>query len=247
MAELSDQDQFKLERLKLKYDFTKFALGTVFLGLLTLAVDHVFKTRELDRLEMEQFGKYVEQIQSENVARRERLARFFIAVTRSEAFRQGWVRYLAVVEQDKAVLEQSIAADRAKEEELKKLASSDKAKAQELKVLRARLDSALEQLVLKGPVNATAPGGTGTVHGKGSGGVALSGFASDISSGSATLSVMAPGAMLFSSAWIDAGSAIGNLCPEGFEQGKETALDRREVGFPPQPQVRYTVECNKRR
>lgn len=179
------------ERLRVVLDFFKFVLGTVLLGVIAAAISYSLKSREAslkeregERLEFELMGKYVEFALTDNVATRERFARYFWRVSRASDTKQGWELYLNDVMKEKAEAESKRDALAAQTKELERLVASDKAKAAELQEVRRKLKEVMDQLEVRR--SAVAPGVVLQGQGRGSG---LGGSASASSTGSATLSV----------------------------------------------------------
>lgn len=185
------------ERLKIVLDFTKFLVGTLLLGGISLAVSSSFKNREetlkekeSERLELELMGKYIEYALTDNVATRERFAQYFVWMSRNDQTRSGWVSYLKEVREEKASTESRMASLSAQAKQLEGLVASDKAKAEELRIVKQQLKDAMDQLSVR---NAVAPGGKGVGRASFSGGAAigevssLSGSGSAVTSGSGVL------------------------------------------------------------
>ena len=160
----------EVERLKAWLGFYKFLLSAALIGGLSTLASWTLKNRELERQEMEQFGKYINHALVENVGTRERFARYFWRVSRSSDAKGGWKAYLDDVLQEKREEQGKETMLAAKEDELKKLAASDKAKAEELKAVRQELREVRAKLEVRR--DAVAPGGTLTGHGSGQGGAA---------------------------------------------------------------------------
>lgn len=163
--------ELQLERMKLRYRLLEFLIGTVGFSVISLSIASYFKDRELvikerdvERLEIEQLGKYIDHALTDNVATRERFARYFWRVSRSQEMKKGWEDYLTDVahEKQQAVIE--VAELAATSKELERLAASNKSKAEELKLVREKLRVAEAKLIVRQARDAVAPGATLTGH-----------------------------------------------------------------------------------
>lgn len=195
-------EEIKLEIFKTKIDLLKFFLGSVVVAGVTFLGKNALenrdmaikeresihatelKERESARQELEQLGKYIQYALSENVATRERFARYFWHASRSPEAKQGWKAYL-----DDVITEKAEAV--AKADDLEKLhqqlaeaAQKDKTKTAELRRVTNLLLAAKAELIVSKVGNRTSPnansqfirgnafaeGGTGVGVGIGTGG-----------------------------------------------------------------------------
>lgn len=176
-------------RVQVVLGFWKFFLGTILLGSITFFVsaslkerEMLLKERESERLEIELIGRYIQFALADNVATRERFARYFWRLSRSEEAKRGWADYLSDVMQEKASVESERTLLEAQRKELERLAASDRAKAEELKEVKQKLREVMDQLEVRKPV--VVSGGTFQGHGAGLGGAATA-----QASGNAALSI----------------------------------------------------------
>lgn len=88
------------EKLKIWLNFTKFLLGSCALGFVTLIVNSAIQDREISLKEQEHLATFTQEALKENVGPRRLLAQYFAAVTQSEDLREGWIRYLNIVEKE---------------------------------------------------------------------------------------------------------------------------------------------------
>lgn len=194
-------EEIKLEIFKTKIDLLKFVLGGVVVAGVTFLGKNALenrdmaikeresihaaelKERESARQELEQLGKYIQYALSENVATRERFARYFWHASRSPETKQGWKDYLDDVIKEKA--EAVATADELEKlhQQLAEAALKDKTKTAELRRVTNLLLSAKAELIvskvgnrtslnahsqlIRG--NAVAEGGTGVGIGSGTG------------------------------------------------------------------------------
>ena len=127
------------DKLKLWLDFSKFLLGTVVVGLVSLWINSGIETRQVELKEMEEIGRFVEYALEENVGVRMRFAQYFSTVVRSEELRERWEAYSELVETEfTETQEQAVALDEAIERGDYAGAGLDAAKG-ELVQLRAEL------------------------------------------------------------------------------------------------------------
>ena len=127
------------DKLKLWLDFSKFLLGTVVVGLVSLWINSGIETRQVELKEMEEIGRFVEYALEENVGVRMRFAQYFSTVVRSEELRERWEAYSELVEMEfTETQEQEVALDEAIERGDYARAGLDAAKG-ELAQLRAEL------------------------------------------------------------------------------------------------------------
>ena len=127
------------DKLKLWLDFSKFLLGTVVVGLVSLWINSGIETRQVELKEMEEIGRFVEYALEENVGVRMRFAQYFSTVVRSEELRERWEAYSELVETEfTETQEQEVALDEAIERGDYAGAGLDAAKG-ELAQLRAEL------------------------------------------------------------------------------------------------------------
>ena len=104
----------------------QFLIGTVVLGVATLAVNSQIQKREVEIKEMEMLGKFVEHAINDNVAVRQRFANYFATVSRSEDFRDRWGKYKKKIDVEFQMREIETA-------ELKKQKEQEEKKAEELR------------------------------------------------------------------------------------------------------------------
>jgi len=86
------------ERLQIWLNFSKFILGSVVLGSITLMVNSRIQEREVEIKEMEQLGTFVDKAIDDSVYIRRRFAKYFSTVTRSKEIRGRWEIYAAAIE-----------------------------------------------------------------------------------------------------------------------------------------------------
>jgi len=185
-----EREKLALERYKTEVEQRKFLLGSVVVALITFFASHVIQSREVaikeresERLEIEQLGKYIEHALSENVATRERFARYFWRVSRSKDLKQGWERYLDDVLAEKKKVEASVLELLAAQDELARKQLTDAIHAAELKELKEKLRKAEAQLEVKRIALGTSLSSHGQIiHGEAQGGTGTA-----IGSGTATL------------------------------------------------------------
>lgn len=169
-----------VERLKLRYGFWKFLLGTVFLGILTAALNFTIKNheaaqkakdlerealqkeREIESKELDQVGKYIDHALTENVGTRERFAHYFARVTRSSEMQKLWTVYWNEVKAEKEKKEQEEKTLEQKETELKAVVDQNNVQKKELEQVRDQLDSVRDALRVRlaQPIPTTCSSGS---------------------------------------------------------------------------------------
>lgn len=86
------------ERFKAWLNFSQFILGTVVLGIVSIAISNQIQTREVEIKEQDANAKFLEQALQEDVGVRRRFAQYFSHVTRSSELRSRWGEYAKLVE-----------------------------------------------------------------------------------------------------------------------------------------------------
>ncbi|WP_428825563.1 hypothetical protein ACLIKD_14070 [Azonexus sp. IMCC34842] len=194
---MMSEDELKLEREKLELERFKaiaeqrrFILGSVVVALITVFASHTIQSREVavkeresERLEIEQLGKYIDHALSENVATRERFARYFWRVSRSKDLKQGWENYLGDVLVEKKKVEANVIDLLAAQADLARQELSDSIHRAQLRELKEKLRKAEAQL----EVNRIAPSAQLSSHGQIIRGEALGGTGVGVASGTANL------------------------------------------------------------
>lgn len=101
----------KQARLNSVFDFLKYVLGTVALGVLTAILSQTIKDRETIIKEIEQIGKYINNAVDPDRDKRIRFASLFAHVTRDSESRALWVDYedwiVKEVEREEAIKERT--------------------------------------------------------------------------------------------------------------------------------------------
>ena len=88
------------DKLKLWLGFSKFLLGTVAVGLVSIWINSGIETRQMELKEMEETGRFVDYALQENVGVRMRFAQYFSTVIRSDELRERWGEYSELVEKE---------------------------------------------------------------------------------------------------------------------------------------------------
>jgi len=94
-------EMLKLERTKMWLGMTKFVLGTVVVGLISLAVSTSLKQRELQMMALEKENKQLEMFMSLAIRppeERRAFALYFSTLARDEKLKEAWQSYLAIAE-----------------------------------------------------------------------------------------------------------------------------------------------------
>ena len=128
------------------YGFWKFVLGTVGLGVLALLINWALqrqeaqlKALEVERLELEQMGRFIDAALAENVGTRERFVHYFATVTRSPELRARWNEYLDDVRKERAAKDAVVSNLEKRVQTLAEKSPEDRMVARELQDLKKQL------------------------------------------------------------------------------------------------------------
>ena len=111
---LPDSEEIKLEKLRLKYNFWKFVLGSVVVVVISLVLNHQIKTRELEITQRQNdqnfLTEFIDRGLDDNLEKRIRFAQYFASLTLSKEQRDLWDEYYKDLKTEEAVIE-TVAAE----------------------------------------------------------------------------------------------------------------------------------------
>jgi hypothetical protein len=87
-------------RLGIWLSFVRFLLGTIAIGIVSIAINAKFQEREITLKEQEHLAKFVDTALTKDLGPRLLMAGYFAKVTQSSGLKEGWKAYLATLEDD---------------------------------------------------------------------------------------------------------------------------------------------------
>lgn len=104
--------------------FVRFIVGTVAVSIIVPFLNWQIQSREVEIKELEQLGKFVEHALNENIAVRQRFAKYFATVSRSEGMRGRWDKYKSVLDKEEKETKEKV--ERLEQEKNQLVAQSEK-------------------------------------------------------------------------------------------------------------------------
>jgi hypothetical protein len=102
MDETKDTNDKEIEKLKIKYGFLKFFLGTFAISVLSLAINWQIQEKklqfEIQTKESDYIAQFLEHGLDKELEKRRDFAAYFVRLSPSEEARDRWKRYLDFVE-----------------------------------------------------------------------------------------------------------------------------------------------------
>jgi hypothetical protein len=138
-----DSQKIKLEKQKIYFDFFKWLLGTVGIGILTIFINARLNNRAAALNEMQFYDRYVTDliVLNNKTGPRRLLAQYFSTVAPSDKIRDGWKKYYEIVnvEYQNLLLKDSIATKRIEELQPDSLKSTNARELKKLTIQRTNI------------------------------------------------------------------------------------------------------------